>query len=157
MTNYRCLSKKFTAHKLSAPHKWGNPKLKRVVLMWYMVPQNETKELWPRARSHLHSAGPRPFHASFIVARTCVGILPSWAPMWQYLDKFTNMEIDITFIILKVINGVNHMSKEFNGLCDWVSSHWFPTGKNSYTCVGQKSGQWRRCGRGRAQSNEDVI
>jgi hypothetical protein len=102
--------------------------------MWYMVPQNEAMELWPRARSHLHSAGPCPFHASFTATRTCVEILPSWEPMWQYLVEITNIKVGITFIIHKLTDGVDYMSKEFNGLSDWVLSHWFPIGKNSYTC-----------------------
>ena len=58
----------------------------------------------PWARSHLHSAGPRPFHASFTTSsptHTCVGTLSRWEPMWQYLVKITNIKVDINFIIPK--------------------------------------------------------
>ena len=50
-----------------------------------------------------------------------------------------------------------HMPKELNGLSDHVLSHWFPMEKSSHTGVGRKTEQWRRCGRGGAQPNEDVI
>ena len=50
-----------------------------------------------------------------------------------------------------------HVPKELNVLSDRVLSHRFPTGKSSHTCVGKKTGQWRRRGRGGAQLNEDVI
>ena len=39
-------------------------------------------------------------------ARTCVGTLPHWEPMWQYPVKTTNIQVDITFIIPKLNDGV---------------------------------------------------
>ena len=38
--------------------------------------------------------------------RTCVETLPYWEPMWHYLVEITNIPIDITFIILKLIGKV---------------------------------------------------
>ena len=45
-------------------------------------------------------------------------IIPRWEQMWQYPVKITNIQVDITFIIPKLIVEVNHMSKELNGLSD---------------------------------------
>ena len=39
-------------------------------------------------------------------ARTCMGTLPQWEPTWQYLVKITNIQVDITFIIPKLIDEV---------------------------------------------------
>ena len=41
----KLLVKKFTVHNLSAPHKRGILKLYIIMLMWYPVPRNATKEL----------------------------------------------------------------------------------------------------------------
>ena len=55
-------------------------------------------------------------------AHTCVGTLPRWEPMWQYSVKITNIQVDITFIIPKLINVVPSHKKELNGLSDHVLS-----------------------------------
>ena len=49
------------------------------------------------------------------------------------------------------------MPKDLNGLSDWVLSHSFPMRKNSHACVGRKTRELRRRGRGGPQSNEDMI
>ena len=41
--------------------------------------------------------------------------------------KIINMQVDITFIILTLIDEVVHMLKELNDLSDRVLLHWFPT------------------------------
>ena len=65
---------------------------------------------WPWARSHLHLIGPRPSHASPSLPKlptpTCVGTLPRWEPMWQYPIKITDIQVDINFIIPKLIDGI---------------------------------------------------
>ena len=75
-------------------------------------------------------------------ACTHVGTHPDWEPMWQYPVKITNIQVDITFItpIGKLIDEVNHMPKELNGLSDWVLSHWFPMWKSSHAGVGSEGG-----------------
>lgn len=68
--------------------------------------------LRPQARSHLHSARLCPSLTSFTTRSSCLhmrgrlGALPSWEPMWQYMVKITNIQIDITFINPKLIDGV---------------------------------------------------
>ena len=42
---------------------------------------------------------------------TCVGPPPHLEPMWRYTIKFTNIQADITFIILKLIDGVPSHAK----------------------------------------------
>ena len=49
------------------------------------------------------------------------------------------------------------MPKKLKNLSDRVLSHWFPMGKSSNAGAGRKTGQRRRCGKGGAQLNEDVI
>jgi hypothetical protein len=44
-------------------------------------------------------------------ARTYMGIRPRWEPMWQYSNKIINIQVDITFIILKLIDGVPSHAK----------------------------------------------
>jgi hypothetical protein len=39
-------------------------------------------------------------------AHTCVGTPSRWEPMRQYVVKITNIQVDINFIILKLIIGV---------------------------------------------------
>jgi hypothetical protein len=63
------------------------------IMMWLMST--------PRARSHLHSVGPHSFSLQDLPTDTCVGTLRYWEPMWQYLIKIINMQVDITFIIPK--------------------------------------------------------
>ena len=41
------------------------------------------------------------------LAHTCVGTFPRWEHMRQYLVKITNIQVDITFIIPKLIDGVS--------------------------------------------------
>jgi hypothetical protein len=54
----------------------------------------------------LGSAPPMPPSLPGLHAHTCVGTLPRWEPMRQYLVKITSIQVDITFIILKLIDGV---------------------------------------------------
>jgi hypothetical protein len=42
---------------------------------------------------------------------TCVGTLPRWEPMWQNLAKITNIQVDITLIIPKLVDGVSSHAK----------------------------------------------
>jgi hypothetical protein len=49
------------------------------------------------------------------------------------------------------------MSKELGGFSDQTLSHWFPMEKGSHAVASRKTRQCRRCGKGRAQPNEDVI
>ena len=73
--------------------------------------------------------------------RTCVGTLLHWEPIWQYPVKITNIQVDITFIISKLFNGVLfHMPKELNGLSDQVLSHWFPKGKSFHPDASSEGG-----------------
>jgi len=44
-------------------------------------------------------------------AHTCMGNLLRWEPMYQYLVKTTNIQVDITFIISKLIDGVPSHAK----------------------------------------------
>ena len=44
-------------------------------------------------------------------ARTCVGTLLRWEPMRQYLVTIANIQVDITFIIPKSIDGVPSHAK----------------------------------------------
>ena len=41
-----------------------------------------------------------------IPTQTCMGPLPCREPMWQYLVKSTHIQVDIAFIIPKLIDGV---------------------------------------------------
>ena len=49
---------------------------------------------------------PTPPSLPGLPARICMGTLPRWEPMWQYPVKIANIQVDITFIILKLIDGV---------------------------------------------------
>ena len=40
-----------------------------------------------------------------------MGTLPRWDPMQQYLVKITNIQVDITVIIPKLIDGVPSHAK----------------------------------------------
>jgi hypothetical protein len=62
--------------------------------------------------------------------------------MWSYEVRFTNIQVDITFMIPTLIDGVLHMPKELNGFSDRVLSHWFPTRKSSHVGAGRKIMQW---------------
>jgi hypothetical protein len=44
-------------------------------------------------------------------ARTCMGTFPLWELIWQYLVKFTNIQVDITFIIPNLINEAHSHGK----------------------------------------------
>jgi hypothetical protein len=66
----------------------------------------------PRTNSYLHSIVPHPSNASFFTARTCVRTLPHWEPMWQHLVKITIIQVDITSIIPKLVDGVPSHAKE---------------------------------------------
>jgi hypothetical protein len=46
-----------------------------------------------------------------LLARTCVGTLACWESMSQYAIKITNIQVDITFIIPKLIDGVPSSAK----------------------------------------------
>ena len=46
------------------------------------------------------------------------GIFHVGNQLCQYLVKITDIHVDITFIIPKLIDGVGHMPKELNGLSD---------------------------------------
>ena len=59
----------------------------------------------------LGPAPPTPPSLSGLLAHTCMGTLPHWEPMWQYLVKITHIEVDITFIIPKLIDGVPSHAK----------------------------------------------
>ena len=80
-----------------------------------------------------------------LLARTYVGTLPRREPMWQYPVKIINIQLDVTFIIPKLIDGGYHMSNELNGLSDrtlnvlsdQVLPCCFPTGKSSHVGVGR--------------------
>ena len=101
----------------------------------------------PRARSHFHLVG-----AHMLSSRTCVGILPRWESIWQYLVRITN--------ILKYLMEFLHTTKELDGLSDRIFSHWFPTRKKPHAGAGMEhveDRQWRRRGTGGARLNEDVI
>ena len=45
------------------------------------------------------------------LARTCVGTPPCWEPIWRYPIKITNIQVDITFVIPKSIDGVPSHAK----------------------------------------------
>ena len=72
--------------------------------------------VWALARSHFYSVGlgsapPMPPSLPGLPAQTCVGTLPRWEPMQQYPVKITNIQVDITFIILKLIDEVPSHAK----------------------------------------------
>ena len=48
---------------------------------------------------------------SGLPVRTCVWTFPRWEPMWQYPVKITNMQLDITFVIPKIIGAVPSHAK----------------------------------------------
>ena len=67
-----------------------------------------------RARSHFHSARPYSSHTSFTTQSSFPhlhGNSSHWEPMWQYPVKITNIQVDITFIIPKLIDGVPSHAK----------------------------------------------
>ena len=53
--------------------------------------------------------------------------------------KITNIQVDISFIIPKLIGGVLSRAKELNGLSDLVLS----TRKSSHACAGREHGEDR--------------
>ena len=63
----------------------------------------------PWARSHLHSVRPRPSHASFIVWSSYLHLHGNSSSLGINVTipvKITNIQVDITFIIPKLIDGV---------------------------------------------------
>ena len=48
---------------------------------------------------------------SGLPAHTCIGTLPRWEPMSHYQVKITNIQVDITSIIPKLIDGVPSHAK----------------------------------------------
>ena len=68
------------------------------------------------AKSHLHLARPRPALPTLpslpdLPAYTYVGTSPRWKPMRQYPIKITNIQVDITSIVSKLIDGVPSHAK----------------------------------------------
>ena len=59
----------------------------------------------------LGPAPPTPPSLPNLPARTCVGTLPCWAPMWHYRAKLHLFKVDITFIVPKLIDGVPSHAK----------------------------------------------
>jgi hypothetical protein len=57
--------------------------------------------------------------------------------MWQYPIKITNIQVEITFIVPKLIDGVPSHAKGVEWL-KWPGR--FPTRKNSHVCVGKNTG-----------------
>ena len=56
--------------------------------IWLLITSLEDPHISGIDKSHLRLGGPHPSHASFTTkffAYTCVGTLPRWEPMWQYL------------------------------------------------------------------------
>ena len=103
-----------------------------LIQTWYIYTRTRC-DYHPRLNHiyvRLGPAPPTPPSLHSLLANTYVGTLPHWEPMWQYPVKITNIQVDITFIIPKLIDGVNHMPKELNGLSDRVLSRWFPIGKS---------------------------
>ena len=107
----------------------------------------------PRVKSHMGSAGSRPSYASFTVQSFCPQLegnsssfgINVTMPSQNY--KFSSWH---HFHYSQLIDGVTYMSKELNGLSDWVLWHWFPMGKSSHACLGRKTVQWRWRGEERA-------
>ena len=69
-----------------------------------------------KTKNPMHRPGKVGFFPSLpslpdVHARTCVGTFSRLEPMWQYLVKITNIKVDITFIILKLIDGVPSHAK----------------------------------------------
>ena len=104
-----------------------------------------------------------------LLVNTCAWTLPHWEPMWQYPVKIINIQVDIIFIIPKLIDKFLHMPKKLNGLRDWVLSHWFPTGPTGKSSthmrarrpgieggVGRAGPAEHKCGKGEAQLNTIV-
>ena len=56
--------------------------------------------------SWLGPAPSTPLSLPGLPACTCVGTLPRWELLWQYRIKITNIQVDITFIIPKLIDVV---------------------------------------------------
>ena len=56
-------------------------------------------------------APPTPPSWHGLPARTCVGTPPRWEPISQYLVKIIKFQVDITFIIPKLIDGVPSHAK----------------------------------------------
>ena len=56
-------------------------------------------------------APPMPPSLSSLPAHTYVGT-PRWEPMWQHPVKIINIQVGITFIIPKLIDGVPSHAKE---------------------------------------------
>ena len=68
----------------------------------------------PGLNQNMCLVGSCPSHPSFIAqlpACTCVETLPRWEPMWQYVVKVTNIQVDIIFIISELIDGVPSHAK----------------------------------------------
>ena len=85
--------------------------------------KTNTGQLKRKALSGLHCPGldhifirlgptpPTPPSLPDLPARTYMGTPPRWEPMWQYLVKTTNIQVDITLIIPKLINEVPSNTK----------------------------------------------
>ena len=61
---------------------------------------------------------PTPLSVPGRLACTCMGTLPRWEPMWQYLVKISNIQVDITFIIPEFLDEVPSHAK--GGHEDWA-------------------------------------
>ena len=81
----------------------------------------------PRARSHLCSAGPRPFHASFA----------AFSFYMHQCGHSSSLGTNVTIL-------------------DQLS-HWFPMAESFHSGAGWKTTQRRRCGRDGARPNTYVI
>jgi hypothetical protein len=123
----------------------------------------------PWARSHLHSVGFRPSHASFTARSsrphlhenssllgtnvTIPGHLSHWAPL--ACEGTTSINLGIMKVmsawIFVTLTKYCHIGSQRERVPN------FPTRKSSHTCAGMKIGQRKRHGRGMAQPNEDVI
>ena len=125
--------------------------------------------IWPWATSHLHSDGPRPSHASFTARSSCPHLRGSSSFVgtnvtipgqnYKYSSRhpfhYSQANWWSSFTFQRSLMTLSDWV--LNGSTDRVLSHWFPTRKSSHAGACRKTGQWRRCERGGAQSNEDVI
>ena len=100
--------------KLSSPLSTSfsySPKLYEMYVFQIVTKYNEALEstiCTRRAKSHVFGlALPLPR----LPARTCVGTPPCWEPISQYMVKIINIQVDITFIIPKLIDGVPSHAK----------------------------------------------
>jgi hypothetical protein len=72
------------------------------------------------------------------------------------LPSYYSIQVDITFIIPKLVNKFLHMPKKLNASSHRVLSHWFPTRKSSHACLGKKTGHQKEAWMGAAQPNTIV-